>query len=655
MQYHNSSRIRGTVLIQVLILLIVLAITMIALYTTLQNQSEQNDFLANTLVVGYAAEMGLSRAKLMVAKHSSRDDTTPTNNENWLRKWAGTMSGSASGNNSVFSPNVPTAMRAVIWEDGNNYFDTNDGAGNQTRVRVFVLDPAPNSYTAPDQGFENWFIIVARANRLYPDGTEDSEAYSYAMAARPLDSFSRWLLCADNTQIFTNYDTFRGGPVHFNGNGIFGWGSGWLAGHHVQFDKKFSVSGYLGYDKQYYQSWSPTYMPDPETWTDPATGITHPAGYCHSNRDTVVYKDGVEAGVPDVEMPNLSALQNQIQELDQTQYSSSDPYDRSDPANPVLTDPETWSGKTIIYDMKNEKFRNWVSAKLGESGIAYAANQNDHLKVKMVFKADSVDGPRYERQIQVQSASGGSWYTLTDEVTQDNFHNKSLYINQTDGSTMVEGSMCGRMTMITTAGLEITGILRYTDEEGEPQKSLYDVDASGNKTESNSWDPVKKQWTDTGNWSDATKYYYGDRPGWSEQTASDGSKFNPCLGIIANGNVRWDDPDPSSNNDNLEINAYLYTINGNMMANHGSANDPNLCLLGGFAVKSWIDTVHGFNVGTWKYDQNLRYNPPPNFPLCNVPAFTNWQEVVTTDNGDGTYTLSSCKMISDLANANNGW
>jgi len=190
----QREREAGSALLLTTILVVVLGLLMVALLNGVQSRGEVEAFADEGVTRFYAAEAGLSRAKLMVARH-----TDEASGENWLRKWAGTGSG------AVFAANDPDAMRPAQWEDGSDYFDVGDGTSGAVRVRVFVLDTNP----AAIDPYRTWYVVLARAEL-------NDMATTLAMTMRPRDLFSRYARFVSDNELSIGSNAEYVGEVHCN-------------------------------------------------------------------------------------------------------------------------------------------------------------------------------------------------------------------------------------------------------------------------------------------------------------------------------------------------------------------------------------------------------------------------------------------------------
>ncbi len=187
-------RQKGSALIMVTVMSIVLGLMMVALYESMISRSKVETYGDETTIRFYATEAGLSRARYMVTRHSNE-----ATGENWLKYWSGTAP------DSPFPPNAPDAMRPVVWEDGRDYFIIGDPTTAVTNVQIFVIDTNP----AAIDTFRNWYFVVARAET-------NGETVALAQTMRPRDLFSRYARFVSNNELSIGDNAAYTGEVHCN-------------------------------------------------------------------------------------------------------------------------------------------------------------------------------------------------------------------------------------------------------------------------------------------------------------------------------------------------------------------------------------------------------------------------------------------------------
>jgi len=194
MAANFTSRQKGSALIMVTILAVVLSLIMISMYNSVISRSQVETHGDETTMRFYAAESGLARARYMVSRH-----TDELNNENWLNYWAGTAP------DSPFPPNTPDVMRPVVWENGADFFTIGNAASGIATVRVFILNTTPGA----SDTFRTWYFVVARAEA-------NGEAITIAQTMRPRDYFSRYARFVSNNELSIGDNAIYTGEVHCN-------------------------------------------------------------------------------------------------------------------------------------------------------------------------------------------------------------------------------------------------------------------------------------------------------------------------------------------------------------------------------------------------------------------------------------------------------
>lgn len=172
--------------------------------------------------------------------------------------------------------------------------------------------------------------------------------------------------------------------------------------------------------------------------------------------------------------------------------------------------------------------------------------------------------------------------------------------------TSLKGDIDGRVTVATMGKVDITGNLRYVDEEGDRAQIL--TDADGNIVE-NTPPGVK--------WTEADGYYYVPNPDYDPVEPS-------VVGIMAAQDVTITEDSPY----NMEMHAALFSAQGNWHCDL-STQKGNLKVLGSMSHKTsgWrYSGTRGWSLsGEYTYDTNLLSNPPPHFLLVDKPSFGAWR------------------------------
>jgi hypothetical protein len=179
----------------------------------------------------------------------------------------------------------------------------------------------------------------------------------------------------------------------------------------------------------------------------------------------------------------------------------------------------------------------------------------------------------------------------------------------------MKGDIYGRLTVACTGQVQLTGSIRYVDQDGDPMYKL--VNKISNTT------VTDEQSTGAGVVWDGTTYDYV-----LNDTDSYGShKYDPAvpsvLGIMANNDVLVT---KTADNYNMVFHCALFSANGARKADlSGKFGNwryvgSNVSKLGGYRYSS--GTRHGWGLsGSYIYDSALRWNPPPHWMLIDKPVF----------------------------------
>ncbi|OHB75470.1 MAG: hypothetical protein A2Z34_01365 [Planctomycetes bacterium RBG_16_59_8] len=175
--------------------------------------------------------------------------------------------------------------------------------------------------------------------------------------------------------------------------------------------------------------------------------------------------------------------------------------------------------------------------------------------------------------------------------------------------TSLKGDINGRVTVATMNKVDITGKVRYVDQDGDPAYRL--TNAAGT--------PIDTASTGTNVWA-SPNYNYQLNPDYNPSTPS-------TLGIMSLMDITITPTAPY----NTEMHAATFSYNGNWHCDLTQAKG-NLRVLGSMTQKlgGWRYNSAGkgwAKSGEYIYDQNLMTNPPPHFLQVDSPVFASWRKM----------------------------
>jgi len=252
----------------------------------------------------------------------------------------------------------------------------------------------------------------------------------------------------------------------------------------------------------------------------------------------------------------------------------------------------------VMYDARNVDFKNKCNDETG-----YTPASTDKVNVDFVWKNDKMD-----TVVKVYNSSG----TLKASFTETDANiplNSMLYVN---GNASCKGNFSSRASIICTKSVTFDGPVRYVNDSGDPQYTLYKNGSTGG------FNATYNEWSDTCSWK-GSEFDYRQTDGWSKPSHGN----NPCLGVVSSNDIYID-----TMYRNAEIHAFLFSSNG-VVTPTGSygTQDYNLYCLGGLITTGTNPLSGTFKYRQYVYDKNVMSNPPPYFPTAPTPSFKNWHVV----------------------------
>jgi hypothetical protein len=258
---------------------------------------------------------------------------------------------------------------------------------------------------------------------------------------------------------------------------------------------------------------------------------------------------------------------------------------------------------TVIYDWTKPAFQNEFKAATGSL-------PNNTLKTDIKFNVTNMT---------VVNTCGTKVMTKTVPIPNDNF----IYCA---GSVSTQGHISRRTSILTPGTITVTGPVRYMDDNNLPQYILYQKQGgeANFSTKDDMWAPVT-------NWK-GNNMEYRQADDWaSREPVVNGELQNPSLGLVAGGNLYIDNANKFYQK-NVEIHAAMYSSDG--VEEPTKTSDPNghnLMLFGTRVQYSSSPNSDAWQFRHYTYDENLWVNPPPGFPTCIDPSFSNWHIVQSGD------------------------
>lgn len=176
--------------------------------------------------------------------------------------------------------------------------------------------------------------------------------------------------------------------------------------------------------------------------------------------------------------------------------------------------------------------------------------------------------------------------------------------------TSLKGDINGRVTIATMDKVDITGKIRYIDNEGDPAYQLYN----------SSGVPIATTSTGTATWASPT-YTYQSNPNYNPTTPS-------TMGIMALKDVTILPASPY----NMEMHAATFSYQGNWHCDL-TQKMGNLRVLGSMTQKlgGWRYNGSGYGwakSGEYIYDERLLTYPPPYWLGVDQPTFSSWRKIL---------------------------
>jgi hypothetical protein len=268
---------------------------------------------------------------------------------------------------------------------------------------------------------------------------------------------------------------------------------------------------------------------------------------------------------------------------------------------------------TVCYDWTKTDFQNAFKAATGSL-------PNNTLSTAITFNVTNMT------VVNKCTVSGS---TKTQTITRAIPNNNFIYCA---GSVNVKGHISRRTSILTPKTVTIAGPIRYVDDGNKAQFNLYNSNGTiaGFSTTSDMWTPTD-DWEGKTGTPPKYKYDYREADDWeTRMPVVDGQPQNPSMGIVAGGNIIIDNAGTFTNK-NTEIHAAMYSCDGYETPSDTDWPGYNLQLMG-----TRIQTTSSPNSSAWDYrhyayDTGLWASPPPGFPACIDPSFTNWHIIQSGD------------------------
>jgi hypothetical protein len=382
------------------------------------------------------------------------------------------------------------------------------------------------------------------------------------------------------------------------------------------------------------------------------TGVSYTAGGSEANT-VFLHPDNNFAAEP-LYLPLPSSLTSNPEEPDDTLKNhalGSTP--TSHPLDVGIADgmSVTWNGITSLDNLKKDATDPQASLKINydEDGICrgVCVEGYNHHQVTMQGDTFTLRITKYNDENQYVQITG-------IPAPQSGVLFFDTRVDITGGSTArttLEGDVSTRLTMATTANVDIVGSIRYTDSDGDYATKMVRTSELNGVAPADYGSLAEVAETAVVNATDAISYFANKRPPGVPVEEGDGFYDNDAvLGVVASNDVIFSSQMPQNGEiagsflslqkrltlEGLTYNAAgsLTGVSGSNPFFHSNGGRSALRRFGGMiSYKRPCTTVvtgsgsfyYGFKTGFSLFDEDLRRKPPPFFPKDKKPQYLGWE------------------------------